>query len=123
MKDKKGSKIMGRFFSEKELFWNGVAFLLIGVMYDVIIIAPQLPLNWKVDNSVSLGEIDRGWIIQTVFILISYIFIKARFLKGNIFDINEINAKIKYFFKDIILIFGLLFIDLILKILILLLFF
>lgn len=123
LKDNKGQVIMGRFFSNRELFWNGLIFLLLGIAYDVFEIAPQLPDNWKTDAVVSMDGIEQGWFIQMFMFIVSYLLFSRRSFGGNVQEaIKKLGYNV-YFFRKIALIFGLIFINLTLKTFILITFF
>jgi len=113
-KDKNGQVIMGRFFSNKEMLWNGIVFLLLGVAYDVFEIAPQLPDGWKTDASVSLENIEHGWFIQMFFIFISYLLL-SRLLFGRDVDAVKKLGYIYHFSRKFSLMIGLIFLNLVLK--------
>jgi len=92
MREKKGVSIFGRFFSNRELFWNGIAFLLIGVIYEALVIGNQLPTNWKEDIE-SVGDVDSGWFISTMFFVISYLLLDRRFFGSNLENIIKKTGK------------------------------
>ena len=120
--EKESFIIFGRNFSRRELFWNGVAFLLIGVAYDVITIANQLPSGWKEDISL-LNNIQQGWMIQMFFFIVSYILIDRAVFGKNIHAVIEKYGLFGYLIRKISVTISLILINTILKIAILIIFF
>ena len=113
--------VFGVHIGYKELFWNGVIFILIGVAYDVALIAPQLPAGWKEDASM-VSEIDTGWIIQVLLFLISYVLLSNRFFGESLKAIKKYNI-INYTARKFSLITSIILVSFILKASILLTFF
>ena len=107
--------------SYRELFWNGLIFMLVGVVYDISLIAPQLPSNWKEDTSI-LNEIETGWVLQFLLFVISYILLSNRFFGANIKAIKKYNI-MSYTLRKIALITSIILVSSILKVSILLTFF
>lgn len=122
MKEEKGVNIFGRFFSNRELFWNGLAFLLIGIAYDVLAIGNSLPADWK-ENMESLNNVDSGWFFQALLFVISYLLLDKRFFGADLQEIIKKNGFHKYFLLKFLLVFVLIFINLTLKAVALILFF
>lgn len=122
MKEEKGAYIFGRFFSNRELFWNGVAFLIMGITYDVLAIGNLLPLDWK-ENMESLNSVDSGWFFQALLFVISYLLLDKRFFGADLQEIIKKNGFHKYFLLKFLLVFALIFVNLILKVVALILFF
>lgn len=121
--EQKGEFIFGRFIGHKELFWNGIAFLLIGAAYDAISVGAQLPESWKDNVEDTLKNIDGGWVIQTFLFIISYLLLDKRFFGTNLMNVIKKYGYQGYFLRKIALITGLLFITLTLKIITLITFF
>lgn len=113
-KEDKGVEIFGRFFSNRELFWNGFAFLLIGAFYDAISLGNQLPVGWK-ENVDSMDSIDTGWVIQTILFILSYLLFDRRFFGNNLQVIIDKFGYTGYFLRKFSLVIGLVFINLMLK--------
>lgn len=122
MKKEKGVNIFGRFFSNRELFWNGVAFLFIGIAYDVLAIGNSLPADWK-ENIDSVSTVDSGWFFQTLLFVISYLLLDKRFFGADLQEIIKKNGYPKYFLLKFLLVFALIFVNLTLKAVALILFF
>jgi len=114
MEEENGVTIFGRFFSNRELFWNGAIFLLIGVFYEVISLGNQLPLDWK-ENIDVMDGIDREWIIPTIFFVVSYLLFDRRFFGRNLQEIINKFGYTGYFLRKFSLVIGLIFINLMLK--------
>lgn len=113
-KKEKGANIFGRFFSNRELFWNGIAFLLIGVFYEAISLGNQLPLDWK-ENVDVISDVEVGWLIPTIFFIVSYFLFNRRFFGENLQEIIDKLGYGGYFLRKLSLIMGLVLINLILK--------
>jgi len=120
--EEKGVKIFGRFFSNRELFWNGLAFLFIGISYEVLATGKLLPANWK-ENIDVIQDIDIGWFVQTLFFVISYLLLDKRFFGVDPKAIIEKNGFTKYILMKFALLSALIFINLIIKSIALILFF
>lgn len=122
MEDKESVILFGREFSKKELLWNGIAFLLIGIAYEVMVVANQLPEGWH-ENPELLENIEIGWIIPFFLFIISYILIDRSIFGKNVSDIINKYGFLGYIFRKLSLSLSLIFINLILKSLILIAFF
>ena len=119
---RKGVSIFGRFFSNVELFWNGLAFLLIGIVYDVLTIGSRLPTKWK-EETTSINNIENGWVIQAFLFIMYYYLFEKRFFGDNTDEVINRHGYLKYFILKFLLVIVLIFTNAILKSIALILFF
>jgi hypothetical protein len=115
MEEKKGVNIFGRFFSNRELFWNGFAFLLIGVVYDVISIGVLLQSDWKENVDYAFENMERSSFVALLFFVISYLLFDRRFFGSDLQKIIKKHGYTRYFLMKFSLVIALIFVNLIFK--------